>query len=190
MADSKPSSALTAKIHHRARAIVTPIEIFEASDTAPKPGTVCKTTALWDTGATNSVIATSTVKALGLKPTGTTLVEAGGKTEQKTTYVVNILLLPNRVLVQGVVVTELDSILKGACGAIIGMDIITEGDFSICNPENETWMSFRIPSSAQTDYVKEVKAIKFAGTKRNAPCPCGKVDAQGHRIKYKYCCGR
>ena len=186
-----PSSALTIKFHNGTRVIVTDVEIMEASGVqAPLPmGSGCRTKALWDTGATNSVIAVSTVKALNLKPIGKVLVEHGGGQEPKTSYVVNI-GLPNGVLVQGVVVTETDSILKGICGAIIGMDIITKGDFTICNPGNETWMSYRYPSLAQTDYVEEIKLDRFPGTKPHAPCPCGKTYPNGKRIQYKNCCGK
>jgi len=190
MAESIPTSALTIKFHRRVKIIVTDVEVMEASDVqTPVPiGSGYRTKALWDTGATNSVIAASTVVALGLKPTGKVYVEHAGGKELKNTYVVNI-GLPMGVLVKGVVVTETDSILKGTCGAIIGMDIITKGDFTITNPGNVTWMTYRYPSLAQTDYVEEVKRQRFAGVGRNDPCPCGKKDAKGKPIKFKKCHG-
>ena len=56
--------------------------------------------ALWDTGATNSVITPDTVKDLKLVPTGTIeVVHFGGK-QQCNTYLVN-LFLPNKVIIPG-----------------------------------------------------------------------------------------
>jgi len=37
---------------------------------------------------------------------------------------------------------------------LIGMDVITLGDFSITNHNGITCMSFRVPSSHEIDYVK------------------------------------
>ena len=66
---------------------------------------------------------------------------------------------------------------------LIGMDVICLGDFSITNVGGQTWMSFRTPSCVAIDYVVEANKLAFAGTNRNAPCPCksGK--------KYKKCHG-
>ena len=38
---------------------------------------------------------------------------------------------------------------------LIGMDIITKGDFAITNPDGTTKFSFRIPSQADIDFVRE-----------------------------------
>ena len=32
--------------------------------------------------------------------------------------------------------------------------------------------------------------VKFPGTPRNDPCPCGAVYPDGRRKKYKHCCGK
>ena len=50
---------------------------------------------------------------------------------------------------------------KGTCGKnsvigdydlIIGMDIITLGDFVISNKDNQTWFAFRYPSSDHIEF--------------------------------------
>jgi hypothetical protein len=87
----------------------------------------------------------------------------------------------------GVPVAECDEITQFRF--ILGMDIITLGDFSITNRANQTWVSFRTPSIAGIDYVQEHNKIMFAGVGRNMPCPCGKLDAEGKRVKYKKCHG-
>lgn len=70
------------------------------------------------------------------------------------------------------------------------MDIIVKGDFSITNLSGQTWMTFRIPSHRATDFVLESNKVIFADVPKNAPCPCGKRDAQGIPIKFKLCCAK
>lgn len=101
---------------------------------------------------------------------------------------VNFLLL-NGVGVAGVQVTEFDS-PPGGIGAIVGMDVIIRGDFSITNLNKKTWMSFKIPSTHQVDYVIDANRINNADVNRNDPCPCGKRDENGKPVKFKKCCGK
>jgi len=145
--------------------------------------------AIWDTGATGSAITKNAVAKLGLAQTGLSMVStANGDVLQKT-YTIDI-GLPNGVIVQGIVATEVDA-LSGGCDALIGMDIITLGDFSITNHNGVTCFSFRIPSSHEIDYVKspdfgmvKVSSPQSKNMYPNDPCFCksGK--------KYKDCHGR
>lgn len=133
--------------------------------------------AIWDTGATNSVISEKVVGECNLKPTG--IVQVHGISGEKTskTYLVNI-LLPNRVSFVGVKVTE--GILRGT-DVLIGMDIINTGDFALTHNDGKTLFSFRVPSIGKIDFVTH----KASGLNisRSAPCPCGSGK------KYKKCCG-
>ena len=97
---------------------------------------------LWDTGATASVIDQRVVTACGLKPTGMTQVHTAAGMMNAETFLVNI-ALPNGVSFHNVEVT-----LGNVFGAdlLIGMDIITAGDFSITNQNKTTVFSFRTPS--------------------------------------------
>ena len=106
--------------------------------------------AIWDTGATGSVITEKVADALGLKPTGFKEVHTANGKSEKNTYLVNI-ILPNNVAIQNVNVTE--GLLGDHADVLIGMDIITLGDFSITNKDGNTVMSFRIPSLQEIDYV-------------------------------------
>lgn len=144
------------------------------------------TSALWDTGATGSSITPSVVKNLGLTPIGSQVVNHFGGTSTKNTYLVNV-FLPNSVTIVGVVVTECEETAQ--FGFILGMEIITKGDFSITNVANQTWVSFRVPSMTGIDYVQEANKMRFAGVGRNDPCPCGKQDAGGKPVKFKKCHG-
>jgi hypothetical protein len=107
--------------------------------------------AIWDTGATGSVITQKVVDALGIKPIGLTLVHGANSSDTCEVYLVDI-MLPSKVGMRGVRVTK--SNLVGA-DALIGMDIITNGDFHISNVGGVTVMSFRVPSQSRIDYVKE-----------------------------------
>jgi predicted aspartyl protease len=155
---------------------------------------------IWDTGATGTTITNAVVNKLGLKPTGAVQVNTANGTALQNTYTIDV-SLPNNVLIQGITCTEVSG-LVGGCDALIGMDIITLGDFSITNHNGMTCMSFRVPSSHEIDYVKNptfgVTPIKnlgapspgvvakknlYPGAGRNKPCPCGS------RKNYKNCCG-
>jgi len=107
--------------------------------------------AIWDTGATGSVITQNVAASLGLIVTGFAMVNTANGIANQKTYTVDI-EFPKLALIQSVLVTEVPE-LAGGCGALIGMDIITLGDFSITNHLGVTCMSFRIPSSHEIDYV-------------------------------------
>ena len=113
---------------------------------------------------------------------------ANGTVIQKT-YIVD-LRLPNGVLIKGITVTEVPA-LSGGCDALIGMDVISLGDFSITNHKGVTCMSFRVPSGHHIDYVANpnygitpIIAKATPKPNRNAPCPCGSGK------KYKNCHGK
>jgi predicted aspartyl protease len=109
--------------------------------------------ALWDTGATGSVITAATAKELKLTAVGSATVNHVDGQSKTSTYLVN-LFLPNRVAFPGVLVSECKD---SDFGVIIGMDIITQGDFAITNLDSKTWLSFRIPSTQAIDYVADFK---------------------------------
>lgn len=106
--------------------------------------------AIWDTGATGSVITTNVVSDLGLVATGMSIVNTAGGTRQQNTYEVDI-SLNNGVIIRGVTVTCADA-LSGGSEVLIGMDIISQGDFSITNLNGNTCMSFRVPSMHEIDF--------------------------------------
>ena len=107
---------------------------------------------IWDTGASGSVITAAVVAKCGLKPITMVKVQGayGGITDRNV-YLVNI-GLPNGVLLPGVQVTEGE---MSGFDVLIGMDVITLGDFSVTNQNGNTVFSFRIPSLHTIDYVKE-----------------------------------
>jgi predicted aspartyl protease len=145
--------------------------------------------AIWDTGATNTVITEKVVNTCGLKPIGMARVNTVNGQADCPVFLIN-LFLPSNVGFHHVRVT-----LGQLIGAdmLIGMDIITKGDFVVTNKDSKTAFSFRMPSCQCIDFVQEIKEAKaLAGQPikvpakigRNAPCPCGSGK------KYKHCCGR
>jgi predicted aspartyl protease len=144
--------------------------------------------ALWDTGATSSVITRKVVDECGLKPIGMAVVHhAKGRTTTPV-YLVSV-FLPNRVFFSSLRVTEGD--LAGDTEVLIGMDIINRGDFAVSNNNGKTAFTFRMPSLERLDFVEKSKGASAIQAKspspkvgRNDPCPCGSGK------KYKKCCGR
>lgn len=177
--------AFTLKAQGLLNRITTEIGITPAYDPKAPPNplpTPVTVQAIWDTGATGTCLTPALAKSLGLQPTGAAAAmdHGGGTAANCPRYMVN-LTLPNHVVVAGQLITELPA--AQAFDVIIGMDIITHGDFSITNVTGKTWLSFRIPSCDPIDYVVEANRLVFAGTHRNAPCPCGSG------TKYKKCHG-
>lgn len=111
--------------------------------------------AIWDTGATNSVVTPRVVTECVLQPSGVTEVHAFNSSGTSDTYLVNV-ALPNNVLFCGVRVTR-GSIAPGI-DVLIGMDIITLGDFAITNRDGITVFSFCMPSRRCIDFVQEHQA--------------------------------
>lgn len=181
--------AFTQKYTNLALRIVTEVGVSQAYNPAQPPNpipAIYKATALWDTGATNSVITSSLAAAVGLISIGTTRINHAGGISQSNTYLVNW-VLPNNVQFYGVRVSECPDT---DFGAIIGMDIISQGDFSLTNFNGQTCLSFRIPSRHQVDYVVEANKINTAGIGRNDPCYCGKIGSNGKPVKLKHCHGK
>lgn len=107
--------------------------------------------AIWDTGATSSVITQAVVDDCGLAPTGMTNVYSVHGSRQAETYLINI-RLPNDVTFVGLRVTKGD--FKDA-DILIGMDVISRGDFAVTSPGGTTKFSFRTPSQANIDFVAD-----------------------------------
>lgn len=173
--------SFTTKFSHRTNVLITETKIgpsFNPQKTR-KVKDVHLFNAIWDTGATNTVITKSVARKCNLKPTGMTKVRGISGEAQVHTYLVSI-TLRNDVCLPQVRVTE--GIISNA-DVLIGMDIINRGDFAVTNSDGRTTLSFRTPSLECLDFVKQsLPVIPKVG--RNEPCPCNSGK------KYKYCCGK
>ena len=146
----------------------------------------CDYVAIWDTGATGSVISERVVIDCNLKQIGITRVNTAGGVRDQPVYLVNI-RLQNGVEVTHVKVSQAS--LGPDTDVLIGMNIITRGDFAVTNYMGKTAFSFRVPSIEKIDFVAQARrSAQATGSSpkvgRNDPCPCGSGK------KYKTCHGK
>lgn len=153
---------------------------FDEGDERPTAHRIYK--ALWDTGATNSVISDRVVAECGLIPTGFAQINTAGGLRESPTYFVSV-WLPNHTVFNSVKAVQ--GILNAGFDLLIGMDIIGMGDLSITNFEGQTAFSFRMPSLERVDYTRPDQMIRVTPKQgRNELCHCN----SGR--KYKDCHGR
>ena len=164
-------------------------EAFKSSDASVQmPGNAKKFLAIWDTGATGSVITKKVVDDCGLKPISMAKVSTANGETTTPVYLASV-FLPNKVAFTQVRMVE--GKIAGDKEVLIGMDIISQGDFAVTNKDGKTAFSFRIPSIERIDFVEQGKSgasrqarRTLSKVGRNDPCPCGSGK------KYKKCCGR
>lgn len=131
--------------------------------------------AIWVTGATSSCITQNVVSKLDLKPISITKMTSSGGVFDRNVNLVNI-YLPNKVAIPFVKVIEVSDLTQDVNDKIevlIGMDIISMGDFSVTNKDNKTCFSFRIPSIVETDFVKEYNRVYTKNTGELILVPVG-----------------
>jgi len=117
---------------------------------------IFKFDAIWDTGATSTVITQKVVDACGLQPIGMVRVHGVNSSNMSERYLVNV-LLPNNIGFMHIPVIK-GALPDGSGDVLIGMDLITQGDFSITNVSGQTIFSFRTPSMKRVDFVKDHQA--------------------------------
>jgi predicted aspartyl protease len=178
------SQSFTLTSHALLRTLITPAKVCEAFD--PSNASLNQTIkrqifdAIWDTGATGTVITQKIIDACGLKPVGMTMVSGIHGDKPSEIFIVNV-ELPNAVGFHSVQVTKGE--IRGA-DMLIGMDIISTGDFAVTNKNGQTIFSFRCPSMEHIDFVKPNPFTVRQKQGRNDPCSCGSGK------KYKHCCGK
>ncbi len=123
---------------------------FSQNDPAPE---INKHVAIWDTGASCTVITQKVVDGLNLKPIDIVMASSASATEPTEVYLIN-LLLPNNIMIPGLRVLKMN---VANSDVLVGMDIINLGDLSVTNHEGKTCMSFRLPSMHEVDYVKRIE---------------------------------
>ncbi len=177
------------------RVLLNDIFIWQAFDRSsypipPDPTKIDtkKFKAIWDTGATNSVISQKVIDECGLKPIGIANVKTAQGEFRTTVYFASI-FLPNKVVIPQLRMTK--GVIPGEAEVLIGMDVISQGDFAVTNKDGKTTFSFRMPSIECIDFVKQKPSVAAPQISkpspkvgRNDPCPCGSGK------KYKKCCGK
>ena len=103
-----------------------------------------KVKAVWDTGATQTVITNRIAQRMKLKATGKAIVFGVNSQTIVNRYMVYI-QLPNKIKLSTFEVLESD-LNSQDIDLLVGMDIIQKGDFLISNANRKTTFSFCIPS--------------------------------------------
>ena len=162
-----------------AKVLLTPVHVGRPirPDQLPKVAmpTHPNANAIWDTGATSTVISERLAVRLGLKPIGMVRCKTVGGERDSSVYLAS-LFLPN-----GTVFPEI-SVCEGEISGgdlLVGMDVIACGDFAVSNFQGKTTISFRCPSAACIDFQKGAH-----GGSPNRQCECGSGK------KHKHCCGK
>jgi len=128
--------------------IITPIGLESESNTSKK----IEVNAMWDTGANFTAVNSRIVRELNLPCLG----KAGvggilGEQKLESVYLINI-YLPNRdkhtIKVMGAEPKN--------CDILIGMDIISKGNFAISCFDNKTTFTFCYPSFGRIDFNKNI----------------------------------
>ena len=153
--------AFTCKSEIILRQLRTEVYIEDSSVTSPLEDH--KFIAIWDTGATSTCITKRLATRLGLKPTGICDNHTAGGHREAAVFFVNV-FLPNHVLVPNIQVHDMED-NENNFDVLIGMDIISMGDFSISNYDNKTAFTFRLPSKRLTDYVYQENIERAMGPK-------------------------
>lgn len=108
--------------------------------------------AVWDTGATCTCISPALAKELKLQPIGTTnVLSASNEVEGANIYNMDIIICDG-IRLSNVTVCEM-AIQYQKIGLLIGMDIISAGDFAVSNFDGKTTFTYRLPSLSETKFT-------------------------------------
>ncbi len=115
---------------------------------------IINTKALWDTGATGSVITKDIATKLNLLPISVVKVSGLGGIKNCNVYLVHLYLAEN-IAMRNVQVIEIEDIGE-SCGIIFGMNFIGSGNFAITYANKETTFSVQWPSVEIIDFEKDL----------------------------------
>lgn len=167
--------------------LVSPVQVFAATGKENSKDRIRDNSitwrALWDTGATTSLIGPHIVKERELKPIGVLEVAISGGIQRVNSFFVDI-RLPNDVTIADMTLGCLE--LPNNIDVLIGMDIITLGDFAITNAGGRTVISYRIPSLVNIDFGNQESPIETPARfiEMDQSCPCGSGKS------FRECCSK
>jgi hypothetical protein len=126
---------------YRVRSLTSDVEIQPVNSN--QPNAIIKTSAVWDTGATQTFISRRLGEKLGIEPVDyVPVIGLNGRQKSGLAYISiklpNDLTIPDKRTLIGDLPESID--------ILIGMDIIQLGDLHIANTGGQTLFSFVIPS--------------------------------------------
>lgn len=138
--------------------LISEVSVRQAVSLGASPQKDGKYVAIWDTGASMTAVSPTVARELDLKAISAVTVHYGNESADSPVYKVDI-MLPNQVGLADVNVSEAKNI-QGA-DILIGMDIITTGDFAVTNARGQTCFSFRFPPAIEhIDYAVEAGIVR------------------------------
>ena len=108
---------------------------------------------LWNTGYSESVISSDFVQKYNLQPIGTATVGTTGVTLKSNIYAIDFLLAQKQHIFLNV--TESSQLCGSGFDMLIGLDVITLGDFTLTTTDDTICFSFRYPPKGLIDFTKE-----------------------------------
>lgn len=109
---------------------------------------------IWDTGASISCVTNNIIERYNLTSIGKSDFFTGGHCELRPTDVYSIdLMFRDDFIFNNLRVLKIEK--HDVFDIIIGMDIISQGDFAVSNLNGSTSFSFRIPSMGIANFLNE-----------------------------------
>ncbi|GHV76633.1 hypothetical protein AGMMS49942_14540 [Spirochaetia bacterium] len=139
--------AITYKADRLLTRVITRLTIQHAEEFCIPRGLPLKpleVRAMWDTGSTGCCVSEKLANALDLIGIASLDLTSAHGSKPANVYLID-LLFPDNTKAKNVIAAEI--IPSGEFEIIIGMNIITRGDFALSNDRGKTVMSFRLPST-------------------------------------------
>ena len=130
--------------------IVSECVVYPAVDASEAEGVkgVKTDNAVWDTGATQTLISPKIAKELGLKVVAQCEVDSFDGVSKTNLYDVHIGLPTGDAILN----VEAMETTGEAYDVVIGMDVICYGDFAFTNKDGKSTFSFRLPSQEEITF--------------------------------------
>jgi hypothetical protein len=139
--------AITLKAEGILNRIITPVTVRQAEQFCINYGFEVKPAearGMWDTGSTGCCISQTLAEYLDLTTVDSWSLTSVHGSKPSKVYFLDI-ILPDKITIANIPVVEIDT--GQQYDLIIGMNIISLGDFAISNNGGNTVMSFRLPAS-------------------------------------------
>jgi hypothetical protein len=139
--------ALTIKADRLLNRIISPVTIQQA-EAFCKPRDIqiksIEVRAMWDTGSTGCCICQKLAEYLELISIASLDLTSIHDSKPSSVYLLDM-ISPDKITANNVIAAEI--IPSGEFDIIIGMNIISLGDFALTNDHGKTIMSFRLPAA-------------------------------------------
>ena len=155
MNDTMKFSAFTIKFDKVVDVLVCPVKISLITYGQKLPKEHLTLNAMWDTGANCSIVTENVVKRLKMIPVDLIKVFGIRSSTFEKVYGIDV-YLSNNINFPEIKVSECKE-LPGDFDILIGMDIISKGDFAVSNFNGKTVFTFRVPSKETIDFEEEMK---------------------------------